>query len=174
MRHLLYAAAVLLAVTACDREAENPGDFSLRPTLSVTSVHTLHHPEEVELKILCEKDTNYQTFSIDDETEDTLWYSTGTHGHYVEMEPITLSPEADTLYIKLQSNARWQAPMPDAGGKAQWFTTQRLSGGGNSTVIATVTRNRNYRRPVSAVQYILTSDSTVMYKLTFDQQGEKD
>lgn len=64
--------------------------------------------------------------------------------------------------------------MPNAGGKAQWFFTQRLAGGGDGTVVASVVRNKYYKKTVDAVQYILTSDSTTMYKLVFGQRGEKD
>ena len=60
------------------------------------------------------------------------------------------------------------------GGKVQWFFTQNLAGGGDGEVIIAVTKNKNYERTVDAEQYILTSDSTIMYKLVFGQKGEKD
>lgn len=173
MRKLLYGAAVLLAVCACDDEVTNPGDFTVQSTLSVERIWTASG-KEYPVNIVREKDTVYQASKFDEETDELVWYDTDTRGHFVELSLNTLPPEADTIFIKVKSNAKWKAPMPDNGGKTQWYFTTRQAGGGDGTVVANVTRNRNKQRPVDAAQYVMTSDSAVMYKVTFAQTGEKD
>ena len=107
-------------------------------------------------------------------TKDTIYYKGNITAKFIEFEKIILDSPADTIYVSLESNAKWLAPMPSAGGKVQWVFTQRLAGGGDGTIIAAVTRNRNKRRAIDAVQYVYTSDSTVMCKLTFNQIGENE
>lgn len=176
MRKLLFVApflAACAAICACEDEPTNPGDFDVKSTLEVTRIWTATGVD-YPVSVVCEKDTVYQASRYDNETDELVWYDTDTRGHLVELSTTELPPEADTIFIKLSSNAKWMAPMPDNGGKAQWFFTQRLAGGGSSTVVATVTRNRNKRRAVDAAQYILTSDSAVIFKVNFAQRGEKD
>lgn len=181
MKKLFYAAAMLLALSACDNEATNPGDFSVKSTLSVERIWT-ESGQEYPVTVVRETDTVYQASrfvtltdeATGEETEVEEWYDTDTRGHFVELALNTLPSPADTIYIKVNSNAKWRAPMPDNGGKTQWFFTQRQAGGGDGTVVATVNRNRNKQRPVNADQYIMTSDSTVMFKVSFAQKGEND
>ena len=175
MKKLLYAAPLLALACfwACEDEVTNPGDFSVKSTLGVERIWTASG-QEYPVSIVREKDTVYMASTIDKETDETVWYETDTRGHFYELALNTLPPEADTIFIKISSNAKWKAPMPDGGGKTQWFFTQRQAGGGSSTVTATVTRNRNKQRPVNADQYIMTSDSAVMFKVSFAQKGEKD
>lgn len=173
MKKFIYAALALMLLSACEKEPTNPGDFNLQSSLRVNHVWTAQGGQQYDVRVVEERDTAYQSSYIDKETEETVWFATGRRGHYVRCEVITLESPADTVCIDLESNAKWYAPMP-TDAKAQWFTTQNQSGGGNSTVRAVVTRNRNKTRAVSADQYILTADSAVMYHLVFSQKGEKD
>lgn len=146
-------------LTSCDDAAENPGDYSQKCTLEVTAIST-------------KSGTAFDVVKVG-ETDSVLPYS-GITAHIVTLDPIQLGSPADTVQISLKSNARWMVPMPSNGGKAQWFFTQNLAGGGDGVVRAAVSRNRNKSRSVPAVQYIITSDSTQWYKVTFRQSGERD
>lgn len=178
--------------TSCSDDATNFGDCTIKSALEVTGV-TTKSGNELEFSVLREIDTTYVRFytkkdTLKDENgdyilddkgkyqikDDTIYYKGNITARFVEIAHMTLESPADTILISVGSNSKWNAPMPSAGGKAQWFFTQRLAGGGDGTVVATVTRNRNSKRPVDAVQYILTPDSTVMYQLTFSQKGERD
>ena len=177
---------------SCEKEAENPGDYNLKSELRVLGVST-KNLGDLDMKVLRCIDTTYVRFYETNDTlvdangnpilnnkgqlqitKDTTYYNGNITAKFVEIEKFTLDSPIDTIYVSLESNAKWQAPMPSSGGKAQWFFTQRLAGGGDGTMIASIVRNKNYTRSVDAVQYILTSDSTTMYKLVFGQKGEKD
>lgn len=194
MRRLLYFLLLFgfISFYSCEQEAENPGDYNLKSELKVLGIST-KILGDLDMKILRSIDTTYVRFYetndtlvdingnpiLDDKgklqiTKDTTYYEGNITAKFVEIEKVLLDSPIDTIYVSLESNSKWQAPMPSSGGKAQWFFTQRLAGGGDGTMIASVTRNKNYARSVDAVQYILTSDSTTMYKLVFGQKGEKD
>lgn len=187
-------------IVSCEKVAENPGDYDLKATLELGSVVTSIGGTEYPLTVSREIDTTYRySYTENDTTKDangdpvigedgnliirtdTLWYTGITSARYIEMEPILLPSTADTFSIKLTSNARWRAPLPSAGTGVQWYFSYNittggtsLTGGGDSEVDFRVTRNRGRQRAVTAVQYIFTSDSTVMYKLQFNQSGERD
>lgn len=196
MRKLFYFLLLLGGLTgfySCEKEATNPGDYNLKSDLRVLGIST-RNLGDLEMKILRSIDTTYVRFFVTNDTlidvasgepildkdgklqitKDTTYYEGNITAKFVEIEKVLLDSPIDTIYVSLESNAKWQAPMPSSGGKAQWFFTQRLAGGGDGTMIASVARNKNYTRSVDAVQYILTSDSTTMYKLVFGQKGEKD
>ena len=199
--YLLALACAAVAVPSCDEAAENPGDFSVASTLEVMpTVVSKVDGISYELKLARSKDTTYvYTYvvkelvvdadgeAILDEngnkqyTETEKLVTSKITAKYFEMEPVLLPAKADTFSIALKSNARWKAPEPSSGGKVQWFFNYNLLNGGTSTAGGgdgqldfRVLRNRNKLRAVPAEQYILTSDSTVMYKLIFNQAGEKD
>lgn len=195
MKKLLYFLLLLsggFGVSACDEEAKNPGDYSLKTTLKILDA-TTKSGKNLNLDVLREIDSTYVRFRIRKDTlkgpdgipikdsngkltitDDTTFYNGRITARFVEMKKVVLESALDTVLIALESNAKWMAPMPVAGGKVQWFFTQRLAGGGTGTIIARVTQNKDTERTVDAVQYVLTSDSAVMYKLVFGQKGQKD
>lgn len=195
MRKLLYFLLLVgfMGIYSCEKVAENPGDFNLKPELKVIGVST-KNLGDLDVKIVRSIDTTYVRYNVlnvdtlvgtdgkpilDKDgklqiTKDTVYYNSSITAKFVEMDKVELESSVDTIYISLESNSKWQAPIPSSGGKVQWFFTQRLAGGGDGTVIAAVVRNKNKKRSVDAIQYVLTSDSTTMYKLVFGQRGEKD
>lgn len=195
MRKLVYLLLLLGGCSwfsACEEEAKNPGDFSLKTELKVLGATTTSG-KAFDLNVLRTIDSTYVRFTIRKDTlkdsdgtpikdpngkltitDDTTFYKGRITAKFIEMKKVVLDSSLDTVLISLESNAKWMAPMPSGGGKAQWFFTQRLAGGGDGTIVARVVQNKETQRAVDAVQYVLTSDSAVMYKLVFGQKGEKD
>lgn len=187
---LLVGSLLYFVFSACEDDAKNPGDYSLKPALEVTgitsasnnpytfnlarSVDTTYRYSYTESDTLKDQNGNYikdgqGNYQI---TKDTIYYDGQTTGKLFEMEKIMLDPDIDTLMISIVSNCKWKAPMPSSGGKVQWFFTQNLAGGGDGTLTVAVTRNRNAsNRAVDAVQIVHTPDSMIMYKLVFGQKG---
>lgn len=183
-----------------DDVAKNPGDFSLKSTLAIDSKIVSTGGFSDDLKLLRSIDTTYQYPSIKHDTlfdeagepilgpdgklqitSDTIWVAGNITARMDEYELMTLPAKADTFTLTLHSNARWKAPVPSTGGKVQWFYNYNLltgststAGGGDGYVYFRVTRNRNKKRAVVAVQDIMTSDSTVLVRLRFVQSGERD
>lgn len=197
MKKLIYmlALGLLYCATGCEDEPGNPGDFSVKSVLEIGAVTSLTTGDEYSLTVAREIDSTYMySYTVNDTVKDEngepeigadgnyiinteiRYYPSRVTARFIEMEPITLASSVDTFSIALKSNARWLAPVPDAGGKVQWYynVNSTTGGGGDGAVNFRVTRNRNYTRAVDAVQYIHTQDSTVMYKLVFKQAGEKD
>lgn len=199
--YLLLFAVFAGGLTACeDDTVQNPGDFNLKATLELSPEIVGMGDFSDELKLAWEKDTTWAYPSIERDTVvdgegkpvldesgkiqvnvDTSWVKGRITGHLYEYELMALPSKADTFTLSLKSNARWKAPVPSAGGKVQWFYNYNLltgststSGGGDGHVYFRVTRNRNKKRAVTAVQNIYTSDSTVFVRLRFTQKGERD
>lgn len=204
MRKLLYVPLLFGIIfgfaVSCDETMDNPGDFSLKATLEIDPVIVSTSGNEYTLQVARVTDTTYRYFyTVNDTTKDedgnpvigsdskyiiktdTIYYDSKITAKMTEYELLELPSPADTFTITLHSNARWKAPVPDAGGKIQWFFNYNLltggtsiTGGGDGNVYFRVTRNKNYRRAVVAVQDIMTSDSTVLIRLKVVQKGEKD
>lgn len=111
---------------------------------------------------------------------DTITFRTGKRGVFHKMKLIKLESPADTFTIHIRSNAKWRAP-EYAPKKAQWFFnynlrtgSNSLTGNGDSYFYFRTLRNKNKTRVEPVPQYILTSDSAVMYQLNFVQAGERD
>ncbi len=111
---------------------------------------------------------------------DTITFRTGKRGVFHKMKLIKLESPADTFTIHIRSNAKWRAP-EYAPKKAQWFFnynlrtgSNSLTGNGDSYFYFRTLRNKNKTRVEPVPQYILTSDSAVMYQLNFGQAGERD
>ena len=196
----MLCATCLLLCTACEEDALNTyGDYSIRPQLKLLPEVVSIHGESYPLVVSRMVDTTYRYFRTEEDTVknvegnplldsngnlqfvyDTIWYS-GTTGRFTEYEPVILPPQADTFTIALHSNAQWKAPVPSAGGKVQWFYNYNIrtgatstAGGGDGYVDFRVSRNRNYRRSITAIQDIYTNDSSAFVRLHFVQQGERD
>lgn len=194
-------AAAALGVAACeDDEAKNPGDFNLKSTLEIDPQIVGTSGYTSQLKLARSVDTTYMYPSVRHDTlldekgepilgadgklqitHDTTWVAGRITARMDEYELLTLPANADTFTLTLRSNARWKAPVPSAGGKVQWYYNYNLltgststAGGGDGYVYFRVTRNRNKKRAVQAVQDIITGDSTVLVRLHFTQSGERD
>ena len=197
----ILSMAVLLLVAACEREyiLNTYGDYSIQSQLEllpeVVSINGDVYPLTVSRSI----DTTYRYFRTEEDTVrnvegkplldangklqfvyDTIWFN-GTTGRFTEYELVELPATADTFTISLRSNAQWKAPVPSTGGKVQWYYnynirtgTTSTAGGGDGFVDFRVSRNRNYKRAVIAVQDIYTNDSTAFIRLHFRQRGERD
>lgn len=204
MRKLFFAILIAMAgftIVACDKEAaKNPGDFNLKSTLEVDPQIVSTGGFTGELKLVRTIDSTYQYSSVTNDTlkdaqgnpiigadgklqitSDTTWHDGNITAKFSEYEVMMLPSKADTFTITLKSNAQWKAPVPSAGGKAQWYFNYNLltgststSGGGDGYVYFRVLRNRNKKRAVTAVQDIMTNDSTVLVRLRFRQSGERD
>ena len=204
MRKLLFIPLILGAIStfvvSCDETYDNPGGFNLKATLSIDPVLVAKSGAEYPLNVARVVDTTYRYYYTESDTTkdadgnpviggdgkyiikvDTIWYNSKITAKLTEYDLVELPAAEDTFTIKLTSNARWMAPVPSAGGKIPWYFNYNLltgatslSGGGDGFVYFRVTRNKNKRRAVTAVQDIMTSDSTVLARLNFVQKGEKD
>lgn len=203
MKKVLLAVScltILLLSTACEKDSLNTfGDYSIQSQLEllpeVVSINGDIYPLIVSRSV----DTTYRYFNTKADTVkneagkplldangrlqfvyDTIWFN-GASGKFTEYELVELPSKADTFTISLRSNAQWKAPVPSTGGKVQWFYNYNIrtgststAGGGDGFVDFRVSRNKNYKRAVIAVQDIYTNDSTAFVRLHFRQKGEKD
>jgi hypothetical protein len=203
MKQLFYLSAILCVVcgsVASCKDDGYPGDFNIKPTLAIIPEVTSLHGDTIALTQIRSIDSTYRYFYLHYDTlkdeggepviggdgklviaKDTVWYYSKITAKFTEYALVELPSTADTFTIRLQSNAKWNAPIPDRGDKVQWYYNYNLitggtttSGGGDGMLNFRVTRNKNYRRPVTAVQDIMTSDSSVLVRLRFTQRGEKD
>ena len=197
---MLCMVALLLG-TSCEKEdvLNTFGDYSIRSQLELIPELVSIHGDTIPLIVSRSIDTTYRYFRTEEDTikdengeplldasgrlqfvYDTIWFN-GTTGKFTEFELLELPAQADTFSITLRSNAQWKAPVPSAGGKVQWYFnynvrtgTTSTAGGGDGWVDFRVTRNKNKKRSVIAVQDIYTSDSAAFVRLHFVQKGEKD
>ena len=191
----------LLSYTACEKDTtlNTFGDYSIQSQLELFPEVISVNGDSYPLVAARTADTTYRYFYTEEDTiknaegkplldsngnlqlvYDTIWYN-GTTGKFTEYELVELPAQADTFTISLRSNAQWKAPVPPTGGKVQWFYNYNLrtgttstAGGGDGYVDFRVSRNRNYKRAVVAVQDIYTNDSSVFVRLYFVQKGERD
>ena len=199
MKLALGAVTLSLAVAACDDDEGTYGDFTQKSILSVDPLVVSIHGDEYPLTVARDIDSTYRHFYTRKDTlkddsskpvigpdgnmiihEDTIWYNSKITAHFIEYELVELPSQADTFSIRLQSNAQWKAPVPSTGGKVQWYYnynihtgTTSTSGGGDGGVDFRVSRNRGFKRAVTALQDIMTNYSTVLISLKFTQQGER-
>lgn len=201
MKRLFYAIAVILAVgvVSCENTPKNPGDFNKACTLQVEGpVVSLKTGKSYPLTIARETDTVYKYLYVLKDTiwdpedpqkpllgpdgkpqtiDDSVYIYSKIKARLVEMEPVYLPGAVDTFSLDIVSNARWRAEAPQAKGKdVQWYFNHNSSttGGGTSVLQFRTIRNRSNVRPNVMMQQIITSDSSVMYRIPFIQYGEKD
>lgn len=197
---ILCVTALLLSASCEKDDTLNTfGDYSVRSQLELIPQVVSIHGDTIPLIVSRSIDTTYRYFRTEEDTikdeageplldaggnlqfvYDTIW-SYGTTGKFTEYELVELPSQADTFSISLRSNAQWKAPVPSTGGKVQWFYnynvrtgTTSTAGGGDGWVDFRVSRNKNKRRSVVAVQDIYTNDSSAFVRLHFAQRGEKD
>ena len=197
---ILCVTALLLS-TSCEKDEtlNTFGDYSIRSQLELIPRLISIHGDTIPLIVSRSIDTTYRYFRAEEDTVkaetgeplldangklqfvyDTIWFY-GTTGKFTEYELVELPAQADTFTITLLSNAQWKAPVPSTGGKVQWYYNYNIrtgststAGGGDGFVDFRVSRNKNYKRAVIAVQDIYTNDSTSFVRLHFRQKGEKD
>ena len=197
----ILCVTALLLCASCEKDdtLNTFGDYSVRSQLELLPQVVSIHGDTIPLIVSRSIDTTYRYFRTEEDTikdeageplldaggnlqfvYDTIW-SYGTTGRFTEYELVELPSQADTFSISLRSNAQWKAPVPSTGGKVQWYYnynvrtgTTSTAGGGDGWVDFRVSRNKNKRRSVVAVQDIYTNDSSAFVRLHFAQRGEKD
>lgn len=200
MKRIFYAIAVILALgfaVSCEDTPKNPGDFSKKCTLEVTGpVVSLMTGKTYDLKVARETDTVYKylyvlkdtTFNEDGTpvigpdgkpyvTDDSVYIFSKIKAKLIEMEPLYLPGPADTFNLDIRSNARWRADAPLVkSDQTPWYFNygSTTTGGGDSHLQFYTKRNRSNVRNFHVVQQIITSDSTIMYRIPVFQYGEKD
>lgn len=188
-------ACMAAAVSSCEDTYENPGDFSIEATLDVDHDLAAFSGASYALSVARTTDSVFQheytvrdtlkhadgSLVYDDRGQLTITSEVKTYPSkfttkVIEMEPVLLASNADTIKIHVVSNARWTAEQPKVSAGAQWYYNylSSVSGGGNGAVYFRTTRNKAKKRKGTATQEIMTSDSTVLIKIPFQQSGETD
>ncbi|TLX71943.1 hypothetical protein E9993_19210 [Labilibacter sediminis] len=109
--------------------------------------------------------------------KDTVYYEGETAKLYTL--PLILLPKyKNRLYIRLQSNARWTAPtIPFRSTRATWIKNDIVAGIGDAIIDYNINpRSSNPNSTVSTrrkvqTQYIITRDSSVIYKIQYSQKS---
>lgn len=161
MRRYLLSGflAALVVFSSCEQEPVNPGDFTLTPSLKVVQI----------------SDTSGTVYPVNIQRSFDTTYQSGKKGKFIELDTILLNAARGEVQIKLLTNARWLAPIPDFQGKIAWYQTQTSSGGGDGIVKARLSPGlAKARRPILANQYIYTRDSLVMYHVIFNQKAQNE
>lgn len=188
MKKILYLIAALgitWGVVSCDNEPKNPGDFSVKSTMSLGNMVSLSTGEVYALKVAKTVDS---IFTSKVTAYDTIWDENGEFlkreakevivpakftTTYVEYEPVVLPIAADTLAIDITTNARWESPQPTRPrGGVQFYNDATTSGGGDGTIVIRSDYNEFYNTTAAASLNIYTSDSTVYHKVLLHQTGE--
>ena len=197
----ILCIVTLLLVTACEKShsLNTFGDYSILSHLELVPEVVSINGDVYPLTLARSIDTTYRYFRTEEDTVkneegkplldangklqfvyDTIWFD-GTTGKFSEYELVELPAQADPFTSALRSNAQWKAPVPSTGGKVQWYYNYNIrtgatstAGGGDGFVDFRVSRNRNYKRAVIAVQDIYTNDSAAFIRLHFIQRGERD
>lgn len=114
-------------------------------------------------------------------------YSPGLKkGKYILLDTILLpaleGKYNNLLYVDIESNARWLAPLNKQG--RTWFIPEVATGGGDGTAsfkvdVAWVNRRSTYKRPDQrdrqpVKQSFFTRDSAVLYEIVVDQKGYRE
>lgn len=186
MKKLLFfiaLAACLTSAVSCESEAKNPGDFSIACELDIASITSQVTGDQYSFSVARETDTTYLYYYTQKDTvysgssytvtTDTVWFVGETEpATYRVYNPVEVDAVADTLTIKITSNANWEAPAPTMLSGSAWCRNygSTTAGGGNGTLQVRFTANRT-KTSRSAYQYIYTGDSTVLLLLPFTQLG---
>lgn len=187
---LLMWLSGMIILGACEKEAKNPGDYSIPTTLSVLSledslgtVYQLledYRKDTTYLYMHVESDTLFEADGITPQIDnagkmiinkDTTYSPGNTKGLFVAYKVIMLPSDSSTIKIKITSNARWKANLAD---KSVFFKTLTSGGGGDATIrVASLKNPWNISTPESFYthQLIYTSDTTIMYDIVLGMEG---
>lgn len=185
---------LLLGVVACEEDNYEFGNKELLSELSIVSItdsvggydYEFVNPLPTDTTYIyhyLKRDTVYTSEGgIEKVNVDTVYYEGKTAQLYTL--PVVLLPSyKNRLYIRLQSNARWNAPVIPLAKGQDWIKNDRVAGIGDAILDYKI-GSRIYgledllpegflipvRRKV-VTQYITTRDSMVMYKLQFAQKS---
>ncbi len=197
MTRAFYGLMVALAsimMLSCENEPGNPGDFDKACELTIEGpIVSLHTGKTYPLKVARETDTVYKYLYILPDTvfdndgepligadgklvinDDSVYVYSKIKARFVEMAAVYLPAEADTFSLAINSNARWLAKAPVAqAGTAQWYFNHNssTSGGGDGELMFRTVPSGTDARNEAMFQYVITSDSSVMYRIPFLRDG---
>lgn len=183
--YFIAAVGIAWGIVSCDNEPKNPGDFTIKPYLTVHEVVSQRTGEVYPLKEAYSCDTVFYTKGVkkdsvfnedgtfDHINSETVYAYSSVTTHLIEYEPITFPIEADTFSIDINTNAKWVTQKPKKEGNNSEFYCMNLGGGGDGTLQFRSIININYNRTVTSDLYIWSSDSTVMVKIPMYQLGKK-
>lgn len=185
----LISLMLLFFLNSCEESISSYGDKNLASYFEILSIedsvgaydYNFINPEPTDTTYVYfrkEYDTTFMANgTVDEITTDTIYF-TGMTAKLYTIPLILLPKYKNQLYIHVASNARWQAPtIPFSSTLATWIKNKRI--GGTGEAIITYDINPRSSNPNSTLatrrkpqdQYIMTQDSTVMYKLTFSQKS---
>lgn len=205
MKKLLYFSvlglAAATALTACDNEPKNPGDFSVKSKLEVVGVRSLVTGTEYPLVVARSIDSTYRytqtvydtlrdvsgEFVLGDDgklviTEHDEYTFSKITAKFVEFEPITIPSyediEMDTIEVALQTNANWISDggnISIEGQPVTWYSVlnSTSTGGGDGSMLIGVKKFAGTTSKHIKERTLLTRDSTVMYSFRFIHTGTK-
>ena len=197
MKKLLYISAVglsLAALSACESEPKNPGDFSVKSELTVVDIKSQTTGDVYPLVVARLVDTTYHYYyNVNDTLKDAAgvpvlgpdgnlqitteekFYLSKKTAKLTEFEPVIFPSFTDvpydTLAMNLTSNAAWEAPDPKTA--VSWYANVNSSqrGGGDGTIYFSVRQFANKMSKYVVTQDVFTRDSMQMYRFTFRHTG---
>lgn len=188
---------VILAVTGCEDEVPDTfGNPSLESMFEIINITDSVGEKDYDFQMPEPEDTTYIYYylerdtlfaedgAVDEILVDTIYYE-GKTARLYKVPTISLPSYKNRLYIEVKSNARWNAPVIPFPTNQDWIRNSKVSGIGDAVIEYDV-GSRTYgfppeyadmfvpvgRKPVT--QYITTQDSSVMFRLTFEQEGMKE
>lgn len=190
----MLVLALMVGVTACEEENFNFGDQSLPSELQIISITDsvsgydfgFVNPEPTDTTYIYHYLKRDSVFNADGSFDkinvDTVYYEGKTAKLYTV--PVLLLPSVkNRLCVKIQSNARWNAPVIPFAKNQDWIKNDKVAGIGDAIIDYNV-ESRRYGLPdflpddiivpirrELVTQYITTRDSMVMYKLQFVQKS---
>lgn len=197
MKRIIFAIWGFLSlgmVLSCNNEPDNPGDFSKECTLDIPGpLVSLTNGRTYPLDVARSTDTVYRyLFVVKDTVFDesgkpligsdgkivtqnrNVYVNSKITARLVEMKPIGLPVDADTFTLDINSNAKWLAAQPQATGTdPQWYFNygNTTTGGGDSRMQFRITAHESNLQSALVWQQIITSDSSVMYRIPFFRQA---
>lgn len=187
--YLIAAVGLTWGISSCDNEPKNPGDFSIKPELSIGDFISTVSGETLPITYENVFDTIFQydvvlydsIFNEAGEFEkrvavDTIVVPATFTTKWYRAATINLPCDADTFNLAVFSNSRWKCPTPETSlsGDNSWPSLDAPAqwGGGDSEVKVRFGYNK-YAFPVKATMYMHTSDSTIFYQIPFIQASGK-